>query len=484
MFPGVIFVVIKQSGVKMMRRFLLFMVFMAAMVPVAGKGYKIVVKLAAAPSAQVFLAGYYGSNIYLKDTTLTDATGRGVFERDTLLPQGLYKIYLDQERHFDFLLGADQTLTLTNTGFSLEGLTVEGAVESGEFLDYMRWLRDRQKELANLDTLLSRAEGMEKDSISSQIRALSASVSTYWKRKSDQYPGTMLAAFLMANYTEELRPEDIPAAYTTNDSLRWVYEYTYRKNHFFDHLDLSDERLLNTPLLKSRLDTYLEKVLLQLYDSVKPAAYALIQRASGHPQTYRYVTSHLLNAALASRVMGMDALFVDIARDYYLSGKAAWADSTTLAKIRENVIFLEHNLIGQQARDVRMETLDGQPFRLYQQNHLYTILVFYEPNCSHCNEFVPRLYQEVYLPFRDKGLEVVAVYTMDQKEAWQAFTEKYHLADWTNVWDPHHLSRFKIIYDTRTTPSVYLLDREKKILAKKFSLEFLKEYLGHHLGGV
>lgn len=461
---------------------LLILLLGAGLFPLYGKGYRISVRLDAAPSTQVFLAVYYGANIYVKDTTFTDNGGKGLFERDTLLPQGLYKIYLDKDRHFDFLLGEDQTLTITNSGFSLDGLKVEGAAESREFLDYMVWLRDRQKELARLDSALRQTAGNEKGEISRQIRELSAGVAAYWKETAAQYPGTMLAAFLMANYTEELKPEDIPAEYSASDSLKWVYEYTFRKNHFFDHLDLSDERMLNTPLLKNRLDTYLEKVLLQIYDSVKPAAYDLIRRSSAHPDTYRFVTSTLLNFSLASRVMGMDALFVDIARDYYLSGKTAWADSATLAKIRENVIFMEQNLIGMPARDLTMETMNGEPYRFSQHNNKFTILVFYEPNCSHCNEFVPRLYQEIYLPFRDKGLDVVAVYTMDKKEEWQDFVDKHHLTDWTNLWDPHHLSRFKIIYDTRTTPSVYLLDKERKIIARKFTIEFLENYLGHALG--
>lgn len=466
-----------------MKRSLLWIVLLVVMLPASGKGYRIVVKLGASPTTQVFLAGYYGANIYLRDTTMTDSGGKGVFERDSLLPEGLYKIYLDKDRHFDFLLGADQTLTITNPGYALDGLEVEGATESEEFLVYIRWLREQQRKLAQLDTALTRAGGEEKERITAQIRDLSASVSDYWKQKAAEYPGSMLAAFLMANYTEELRPGDIPEAWTANDSLRWVYEYTFRKNHFFDHMDLSDARLLNTPLYKSRLDTYLEKVLLQLYDSVKPAAYDLIRRASANPQTFRFVTSHLLNMGLTSRVMGMDGLFVDVARDYYLSGKANWVDSTTMAKIRENLLFLENNLIGHAARDLRMETLEGHPFRLYQQNNNYIILIFFEPNCSHCNEYVPRLYREVYLPFRDKGLEVVAGYTLDKREEWQDFVDKNQLDDWVNVWDPHHLSRFKILYDTRTTPSVYLLDREKKIVAKKCSIEFLKSFLGDQLGG-
>jgi peroxiredoxin len=236
------------------------------------------------------------------------------------------------------------------------------------------------------------------------------------------------------------------------------------------------------PLIKTKLDTYFEKVLLQLYDSVKPAAYQIIKKVEPYPQMFRFVVSYLLNNSLISRIMGMDALFVDIARDYYLSGKTPWADSTTIAKIRENVIFLENNLIGNKAPDIKMETFDGHPFRLYQQNSKYTILAFFEPNCSHCKEYMPKLYKEVFIPFRDKGLEVIAGYTMNNKKEWGDFIEKNQMTDWINVWDENDLSRFKIIYDTRTTPAVFLLDKDKIIIGKKVSIEYLKDYLGYFLG--
>jgi len=194
------------------------------------------------------------------------------------------------------------------------------------------------------------------------------------------------------------------------------------------------------------------------------------------------MTSYLINRSINSRIMGMDALFVDIARDYYLSGKASWTDSTTLAQIKENVIFFEQNLIGLPARNLRMETFDGLPYFLCQNESKYTILLFYEPGCSHCQVFVPELYKEIYMPYHDKGLTVVAVYNMNNREEWAKFLEKHELTDWVNVWDEHHLSRFKIIYDTRSTPAVYLLDENKKIIAKKFTIDFLKQYLGFYLG--
>jgi len=69
----------------------------------------------------------------------------------------------------------------------------------------------------------------------------------------------------------------------------------------------------------------------------------------------------------------------------------------------------------------------------------------------------------------------------ENKKEWGDFINKHQIYDWHNVWDQHHVTRFKIIYDTRTTPAVYLLDKDKKIIAKKFTIDFLKNYLPHFI---
>ena len=437
-----------------------------------GSGFELKVKLPSVANGEVILTHYYASNILVYDTIRLDVAGNGILVRDTLLPQGIYKIYLNQDNHFDFLLGTEQKVSLESPDFNQANVQVEGAIESVEFMKYLNWITGLQEKRMTLEKERGEKSGQEKAAIENQLAGLNEQVHAYWKSKYDEYPGSFLGTFLMSNYFRELREEDIPDEYKSNDSLKWVYQYNYIKNHYFEYYDLTDERMLFTPSIKPKLENYFDRVLLQMYDSVKPAAYEIIQKVEPHPRMYRFVVSHLLNSSLNSKIMGMDALFVDIAKDYYLSGKATWADKSTLDKIRENVLFLENNLVGKNARDFQMETDTGDPFRLYQLPAKYTVLVFFEPNCSHCREYVPQLYNEVYIPFRDKGFDVVAVYTMENKNEWVGFLEKHQLHDWHNVWDQHHLTRFKIVYDTRTTPSVYLLDKIRRSLPNASPLIF------------
>ena len=176
--------------------------------------------------------------------------------------------------------------------------------------------------------------------------------------------------------------------------------------------------------------------------------------------------------------MGMDALFVEIANRYYMSGEAFWANEKTMESIKENLLFAEKNLIGMIAPELQLESINEEEyFSLHQVDAKVTLLLIYEPNCSHCKVFVPELHKKIYSKYKDKGFEVYAIYSMDNKEEWEEFVEKHDLYDWINVWDEHHLSRFKITYDARKTPGIYLLDENKEIIAKKLTIEQVESYL-------
>jgi peroxiredoxin len=196
---------------------------------------------------------------------------------------------------------------------------------------------------------------------------------------------------------------------------------------------------------------------------------------------FQFATSWFLNSSINSNIMGMDALFVDLARTYYLSGQAFWATDESMKKIRENVAFAEHNLIGKIAPDLTLENIDGEFVNLHKLNSKITILVIYEPDCSHCKEFVPHLHKDVYQKYKNKGLKIYAIYSMDKKDEWSDFLTKHNLYDWINVWDETHISQFKILYDGRKTPATYILDENKKIIAKGMTVEQIDKLLNLQL---
>jgi len=50
-----------------------------------------------------------------------------------------------------------------------------------------------------------------------------------------------------------------------------------------------------------------------------------------------------------------------------------------------------------------------------------------------------------------------------------------------NTVDPYHRSRYKTVYDIRSTPQIYVLDTGKTILSKRIGAEQLPEVIDHIL---
>lgn len=71
---------------------------------------------------------------------------------------------------------------------------------------------------------------------------------------------------------------------------------------------------------------------------------------------------------------------------------------------------------------------------------------------------------DFYNKFKTRGVEILAVCTktgVDEKTCWESM-ESMHMNGWINASDPSHASRFKLIYDLKTTPQIYILDKNKK----------------------
>ena len=193
--------------------------------------------------------------------------------------------------------------------------------------------------------------------------------------------------------------------------------------------------------------------------------------------------------------MGMDAVFVHMAENYYSKDQAFWVDSAQLAKIAERVRKTKPTLIGKRTPNVILQdTTESKWYNLYDVTAEYTILYFWDPSCGHCKKETPKL-KTLYEKVKDKGVEVFAVCTEFETPDWKKYVRENDL-NWINVSDNPEINKtavkylqfttleslnFRYTYDIYSTPRVFLLDADKKILAKRIGVEQLEEILEHKL---
>ncbi len=461
-----------------------FLLSMSTFVTKAG-GYKISFNIPQIKDTTAYFGYYFADKKFAHDTVHFNHNGIGTISGKESLDGGIYMLIFPsmKNKYFEILINDDQTFSLTtDTTDFLKNMKVKGSDELTQFYDYQRKMIEFHERADKLNKEYK--ENKDKDTakaaaIRKKLVGINGEVQNYWKEIASENPNSLLGK-LTKSMMEVKVPDTLKApAYIANkDSALQVIRYNWAKDHFFDNIDLSDSRLLRTPIYYQKLNYFITKVVIQRPDSIIEEATKLIKLAEGNKETYRYMVAYMLGYYERSHIMGMDKVFVNIAENYYLSGKADWADSTFLAKIRERVVKIEPNLIGNKAPDlIRMEKQDSSGFvSLYQTEANYIILVFWDPDCGHCKKAMPVI-KDIYDKYKKNGVKVFAVNTQVERKDWDKFILDKDISDFINVFDRYNFSNFRNYYDIYSTPVIYLLDKNKKIIAKRIDAEQLGELL-------
>jgi thiol-disulfide isomerase/thioredoxin len=470
-----------------MRTALLLMTIVLFSLSTQAQGYKIKVKVKGMNPNDTLLMGHrFSDKIFADDTTLIDKSGYGVFKGSEMMDGGIYVILMPAKKnvYFEFLLDKDQqefTLETDTTDF-LKNMKVSGSDLNKRFYEFQnKWvgLQNQAMEIHNKSKNLK--EGSDSLAIlQKEFQKLDDDRIALLKKAYTDNPKSMLGLLARAmtpvDVPEIPLPEGTPEA--KRDSLERLYKYVYNKDHYFDHFEFNDDRMLRTPLFEARLKEFITKIVLMDPDSLTKESFILCDKAKAQKDVFRFVTVYLTNHFETSNIMGMDRIFVNLVERYYTTGDAWWADSTLTSKIIKRANDLKPTLIGNIAPDLRMETMDKQIVTLHQTKADYTILVFFEPSCGHCKKAMPALF-EWYNKVRGQKIEVFAVYTQVDEKEWKEFVDKYGF-DWINVWDPYGFSNFRKYYDIVSTPVIMVLDKDKIIIAKKLGVEQIEQVIDHH----
>ncbi len=465
-----------------MPRFKYIFLFLAFLISagcsVFATGYNIKVKVDGIQDTTLLLAYHYGNRKFIKDTIEVDNSGSGVFSGDEALPGGIYLVVTPGMNYFELLIDREQHFSLeTSLDNPVEDMNIDGSRENRQFIDYHKFMNKQQSLSAGIRERMQNNSN-NPDSIKylqSLGNEIDREVQEYWDSIIRNNPGTLLAGMVQAMKTPRVPEFNIPSNSSNPDSLKWVMGYEYNKEHFFDGVDFSDDRLLRTPILHNKLEHFFNRVLIQSPDSIIPQAVRVIEYSRANDDVFQYVTVFLLNHYERSQIMGHDEVFVELVERYYLNGDAFWANEETIRKLRERIERIKPNLIGRTAAELKMSTPDGDIVSLHETDAEYIIIYFYEPSCGHCKVVTPRL-SELYRSYRERGLKIFGVYIYDDKEEWNQYIGENNL-EWINVFDPQNRSNFRFYYDIYSTPVMYILDSDKTIIAKRVGIETLEQIL-------
>lgn len=468
----------------MLRTLTLFFFFFTSLtfspVLASESGHKITVEIENFDQPEAYLAGYIGDTPYILDTVAIN-NGTVVFAADTTLEAGVYLIVLPPDNKFIqiFVDDKNQNFTLKANYAKLDeqAFTITGSPANKLFYQYVSFLSTKGPQARDLQEQIktAEAEGKSIEPLQDALKEVNNSVKTYQQQLVKNNPDSPVATWIKFGFET-----DIPE-FSGSESEVQFQRYVYRKTHFFDNVDFTDASLYRNPMLPKKIDYYLQQLTPATPDSIIVGLDRILNKVKPVEKTFRYYLSQLLNqyAEEAQTKIGMDAVYVHLVDNYYARGMAPWLDKEPLEKIMLESQRRRPTLIGRRAMNIEMRKEDGSKISLYDIESRYTVLYFWRYDCSHCKKSTPFV-TDFYNKFKDKGVKImgtcVKMKEKDMEECWKYVHEK-DMEDWINVVDPGNLSKFTAKYDTRITPRIFILDKDKKILINRIGAEQLEEVM-------
>ncbi|MBN1949604.1 MAG: DUF5106 domain-containing protein [Bacteroidales bacterium] len=462
------------------------------------RGYKISLQIRGMENQEIILAHYMDKSIFPDDTLTLDDKGQGAFKGKESLPGGMYILYFPTGKYFEFLLGDDQDFSLvTDTLDFIQHAVIEGSEDNRIFFDFQRYMLSKRQELKVLTAELEHAKNTkEKEKAQKALKKISDERVAKIDDILNRHPDLFVSVFFRS--TLDIRMPDPPGKKDGAIDSNW--QYRYYKDHYFDNFNPHDGRLLRTPVYEDKIMQYLEKVVYQIPDTLIKEVDYLLDGSMQDSVLFRYLLVTLFNYYGNSKIMGLDAVQVHLAEEYYLK-KAWWIDDDFREELVTRVAALKPLILGNPAPNIELLFVPKDHFpaakndsalkryphvgELMKINDIqaeYTVLIFWEASCSHCKKVVPNFYSIYKQELETLGVKVVSISTLfgeEGKVEWINFVNKYQLYDWMNAWNPYDY-KYKIKYDVRATPQFFVLNRDKIIIGKRIGpeqvLELIKAY--------
>ncbi len=448
--------------------------------------YKITVDIKGYQNDTCILGYQVGKTTYVTNAVYKkNDEGAFVFEGEESLLGGLYSVLIKPDnKYFQFIIPSDEaqkdlrirTKISSNPAVELtSNLQIEDSKENAVFMDFKAFLGKMRQKSQRLNRQRSAAQ-TQKDSVliqklQEQFADLDREVADYQDNLLTKYP-----SFLGPKIINSSRPPVVPDSLKDRNAI-----FSYYKAHFWDNFDWSDERLIRTPILQDKMDTYLDKLTLQTLDSVTAACVYMIDKSLEfkNKKMFQYVAVKLLNQYAKQELVCMDGVYVTIAQKYYCSGLAYWLDSAKIEKICADAQRMAPLRCGKNAPEARLKDINDSSYvSLYSIRKPFVAVYFWDPTCGNCTKMSKKLVP-VYNKWKDKGFEIYGVCSKPWKEVELCRKKVSDAAiDWVNTTDaPYPLAWVKKYYDLRSNPYLYLLNEDKEIIYKRLSAEQLDDIL-------
>jgi len=450
-----------------MKQILAFLLVLTSAVA-SGQGFTIDGTLPGLSNENVYLMSIRGDSRKIVDTATTDQTGSFEFKLKDDFPVGQYAVITGPKQMIELIFN-DENIRFVSTGNS--DLDQVQIVESVENMIYYNYLTAKGEILYKLDLLDPILQYYPKqDTFYSQALNEARVLQSFLNQKAETLiennPNTIAARFIRVDKPVFADP-----------ALSKEEQKEYLKSHYFTDMDFLDTILTRSNILTSKIISYMGlyqhpgMTKEEMEDQLLIAVDTVMERAFVDQQIYEFVIDFLINGF---EHIGFEKGLKFIADKNMLN---EFCVNTERKKELENKIELIKKLaIGEPAPDFKTVDINGDTIHLDDIQAQTTILAFWASWCPHCDETLPKL-KKYYDPQNTGKLQIVAV-SIDQSEDDLKKAIAKNDYNWVNItelkgWEGPVVQEYGVV----ATPTFFVLDKDKKIIAKPVRFDELEKYL-------
>lgn len=416
---------------------------------------------------KLILAQHFGGQLMPIDTAIVGVDGKVAWQEKGGIPAGMCRI-IGMGRGVDIFVSDLQQFSFeADAKDFIATIRFTNSPDNTLFFDYQREIRKRYQPLL----AYRKQVGIKDDNDprwQSRFKELNENVKQMVDSLYQQHPQSLATHFLKS-YQEPILPILPVKTLSSKDS---IYLQNYVWEHYFDHSFLSDERMIYTPTFPARFERFLS-ILPQLsQENAFRICDNIIQETKGTTELRKYVVGQLAQKTELTPNLSYDILYEHIVSNYVEKEPALW-DASMLQKLKEIKEIKENLSIGKPFPVMYLSDIDGNERTFTSLQSEYIVLFFYDPGCQHCREATPKLTSLAKL--NEKQLQVYAISMDSNKTTWKSFIEEFKIQNFTNVRDASGKIEFYKL-GVLNYPTIYLLNQEKKIVARWLSVEQLAAY--------
>ncbi len=259
----------------------------------------------------------------------------------------------------------------------------------------------------------------------------------------------------------------------------------FDKNEFWKDMDFSDASLIHSYVYPDRIEDYMRNIAskeksesdpkIGFYNAVDVIAQKVME--GGNDEVLEFALYTMAEGFYAS---GMEDLSVYVVDNYFYGDACGDAEISELFKMKADGI--RKLQIGQVPPSFARKSDKGQMVDLSKiaKDNKYTLVLFWASFCHKCEREIPTI-KQAYSQYHNKGFEVVAVSVDTDLGEWKDGIST-HGTTWPNVCSGKSW-RGPIAEDYRvtSTPVMYLLDSDQRIVAKPKNALEVSQFLGRKM---